>query len=350
MKIIEICQELTKEILTEQIFMNEPMSKHTTFKVGGNADIFVKVRNIKELMSVIKIAKKNDIHMTIIGNGSNILVKDKGIRGIVVKIEFDEINIKNAIENLENNNAIKNAEESNKEDKKENVIVTVGAGVKLAALAQELLKNSISGFEFASGIPGTIGGAVRMNAGAYGTEMKDIIISTKCLDLKRYNMIGERTNIDDIEVIEVVEKADEPEIVELTNEEQKFTYRDSVFSGKRYVILETKLKLTYGDKDKIKEKMDEYTKSRKEKQPDLPSAGSTFKRGDDFITAKLIDECGLKGYEIGGAKVSDKHAGFIVNTGDATAQNILDLIEYVKKVVFEKTGKLIKLEIEVLGD
>lgn len=350
MKIIEICQELTKEILTEQIFMNEPMSKHTTFKVGGNADIFVKVRNIKELMSVIKIAKKNDIHMTIIGNGSNILVKDKGIRGIVVKIEFDEINIKNAIENLENNNAIKNAEESNKEDKKENVIVTVGAGVKLAALAQELLKNSISGFEFASGIPGTIGGAVRMNAGAYGTEMKDIIISTKCLDLKRYNMIGERTNIDDIEVIEVVEKADEPEIVELTNEEQKFTYRDSVFSGKRYVILETKLKLTYDDKDKIKEKMDEYTKSRKEKQPDLPSAGSTFKRGEDFITAKLIDECGLKGYEIGGAKVSDKHAGFIVNTGDATAQNILDLIEYVKKVVFEKTGKLIILEIEVLGD
>ena len=350
MKIIEICQELTKEIPTEQIFMNEPMNKHTTFKVGGNADIFVKVRNIKELMSVIKIAKKNDIHMTIIGNGSNILVNDKGIRGIVVKIEFDEINIKNAIENLENNNAIKNAEESNKEDKKENVIVTVGAGVKLAALAQELLKNSISGFEFASGIPGTIGGAVRMNAGAYGTEMKDIIISTKCLDLKRYNMIGERTNIDDIEVIEVVEKADEPEIVELTNEEQKFTYRDSVFSGKRYVILETKLKLTYGDKDKIKEKMEEYTKSRKEKQPDLPSAGSTFKRGDDFITAKLIDECGLKGYEIGGAKVSDKHAGFIVNTGDATAQDILDLIEYVKKVVFEKTGKSIKLEIEVLGE
>ena len=347
LKIIEICQELTKEILTEQIFMNEPMNKHTTFKVGGNADIFVKVRNIKELMSVIKIAKKNDIHMTIIGNGSNILVKDKGIRGIVVKIEFNEINIENVAENLDKNNHFK---DTAKDYIKGDVIVTAGAGVKLAVLAQELLKNSISGFEFASGIPGTIGGAVRMNAGAYGAEMKDIVISTKCLDLKRYNRIGERTNIDDIEVIEVVEKADEPEIVELTNEEQKFTYRDSVFSGKRYVILETKLKLTYGDKDKIKEKMEEYTKSRKEKQPDLPSAGSTFKRGDDFITAKLIDECGLKGYEIGGAKVSDKHAGFIVNTGDATAQDILDLIEYVKKVVFEKTGKSIKLEIEVLGE
>lgn len=355
MKIIEICQELTKEIPTGQIFMNEPMNKHTTFKVGGSADIFVKVRNVKELISVIKIAKKNNIHMTIIGNGSNILVKDKGIRGIVVKIEFDEIKIENQkcinkeniINATENKNIINEKEEM---WNKQNVIVTVGAGVKLAALAQELLGNCISGFEFASGIPGTIGGAVRMNAGAYGTEMKDIIITTKCLDLKRYDMIGERTNIDDIEVIEVVEKANEPEIVELTNEEQNFGYRDSVFSGKRYVILETKLKLTYADKDKIKEKMAEYTKTRKDKQPDLPSAGSTFKRGEDFITAKLIDECGLKGYKIGGAKVSDKHAGFIVNSGDATAQDILDLIEHVKKVVFEKTGKLIKLEIEILGD
>ncbi len=329
MNIIEICQELTKEIPTNQVYMNEPMSKHTTFKVGGNADIFVKVTNIKELKHVIKVAKKNDIHMTIIGNGSNVLVKDKGIRGIVVKIEFDEIKI---------------------EKENDNAIVTVGAGVKLIALAQELLKNGISGFEFASGIPGTIGGAVKMNAGAHGTEIKDIIISTKCLDLKRYYKIEERTNIDDIEITEIVEKADEPDIVDLTNEEQEFTYRDSVFSNRRYIILETTLKLTYGDKDKIKEKMDKLLKNRKEKQPDLPSAGSTFKRGDDFITAKLIDECGLKGYEIRGAKVSEKHAGFIVNQGDATAQDILELIDYVKKVVYEKTGKTIKLEVEVLGE
>ena len=329
MNIIEICQELTKEIPTNQVYMNEPMSKHTTFKVGGNADIFIKVTNIKELKHVIKVAKKNDIHMTIIGNGSNVLVKDKGIRGIVVKIEFDEIKI---------------------EKENDNAIVTVGAGVKLIALAQELLKNGISGFEFASGIPGTIGGAVKMNAGAHGTEIKDIIISTKCLDLKRYYKIEERTNIDDIEITEIVEKADEPDIVDLTNEEQEFTYRDSVFSNRRYIILETTLKLTYGDKDKIKEKMDKLLKNRKEKQPDLPSAGSTFKRGDDFITAKLIDECGLKGYEIRGAKVSEKHAGFIVNQGDATAQDILELIDYVKKVVYEKTGKTIKLEVEVLGE
>lgn len=331
MKIIEICQELTKEIPVEQVYANEPMSKHTTFKVGGNADIFVKVKNIEELMFVINVAKRNSIHMTIMGNGSNILVKDRGIRGIVVKIEFDEIKIESNLEN-------------------EDVIVTAGAGVKLAALAQKFLKNAISGFEFASGIPGTIGGAVRMNAGAYGSEMKDIVVNTKCLDLKRYNMISERTNIDDIEVVEVVEKADEPEIINLTNEEQKFTYRDSIFSGKRYVILETTLKLKYGDRDEIKKKMDEYAISRKEKQPNLPSAGSTFKRGENFITAKLIDECGLKGYKVGGAMVSDKHAGFIVNTGDATAQDVLDLIQHVKDVVYENTGKLIKLEIEILGE
>ena len=327
LNILQICQELTKEVPSEQIYMNEPMSKHTTFKVGGNADIFIKVKNLEQLKFVIKVAKKNNIRITIIGNGSNLLVKDNGIRGIVAKIEFEDIKID-----------------------ADNAIVTVGAGVKLGLLAQELLKNELSGFEFASSIPGTIGGAVRMNAGAYGSEMKDIVISTKCLDLKRYNMLTQKTNIDDIEIEEYIEKSDEPEIVELNNDQQEFSYRDSVFSNKRYVILETKLKLQNGDKEEIKRKMDEFLKSRKEKQPNLPSAGSTFKRGDGYITAKLIDECGLKGYTIGGAQVSEKHAGFIVNTGDATAQNILDLIEHIKQVVYEKTGKLIKLEIEIIGD
>lgn len=327
MNILQICQELTKEVPSEQIYMNEPMSKHTTFKVGGNADIFIKVKNLEQLKFVIKVAKKNNIRITIIGNGSNLLVKDNGIRGIVAKIEFEDIKID-----------------------ADNAIVIVGAGVKLGLLAQELLKNELSGFEFASSIPGTIGGAVRMNAGAYGSEMKDIVISTKCLDLKRYNMLTQKTNIDDIEIEEYIEKSDEPEIVELNNDQQEFSYRDSVFSSKRYVILETKLKLQNGDKEEIKRKMDEFLKSRKEKQPNLPSAGSTFKRGDGYITAKLIDECGLKGYTIGGAQVSEKHAGFIVNTGDATAQNILDLIEHIKQVVYEKTGKLIKLEIEIIGD
>ena len=309
MDIKEACELLTKEIPKERVLFNEPMYKHTTFKVGGNADIFVIIKNTEELKFVIKISKNNNIHLTIIGNGSNVLVKDEGIRGIVAKVEIEDIDI------LENENE---------------VIVTAGAGVKLITLAYELLKRGISGFEFASGIPGTIGGAIKMNAGAYGTEMKDIVISTQCLDLQKFNT--------------------DEEIVEFTNEEQKFKYRDSIFSNRRYIILETKLKLKYDDENNIKEKMDKYLKSRKDSQPDLPSAGSTFKRGEDYITAKLIDECGLKGYRIGDAEVSDKHAGFIVNTGNASAQDILELIEHVKKVVFEKTGKCIKLEVEILGE
>ncbi len=329
LNILKTCQELTKEIPSEQIYVNEPMSKHTTFKVGGNADIFIKVKNIDEFKYIIKIAKKDNIHITIIGNGSNILVKDNGIRGIVAKIEFEDINI---------------------EDNDDRVLVSAGAGVKLAILANKLMKDGISGFEFASGIPGTVGGAIKMNAGAYGSEMKDIVVSTKCIDLKNYNMITKKSNIDDIEIEEFIEKKDEPDVIELNNEQQKFEYRNSIFSDKRYVILESTFLLERGNKEDIQEKMNEYMTQRKEKQPNLPSAGSTFKRGEDFITAKLIDECGLKGYTIGGAQVSEKHAGFIVNTGNATAQNILELIQYVKDTVFNKTGKVIKLEVEVLGE
>lgn len=329
MKVIEICNELTKVISPTRIYVNEPMKKYTSFKVGGNADLLIKVKDVKELMYTIKIADKYYLPVTVIGNGSNILVRDNGITGIVIKIEFDNIEI---------------------DRQRDFAIVTVGAGVKLMRLAQELLNEGISGFEFASGIPGTIGGAVKMNAGAYGTEMKDIVISTKCLDLNKNGKPTRKNNIDDIEITELGSNIDENNIVELNNKEQEFRYRNSIFSNKKYIILETKLKLPYRNKEEIKAKMEELNKSRKEKQPDLPSAGSTFKRGDDFITAKLIDECGLKGYTIGGAQVSEKHAGFIVNTGDATAQDIIDLIDYVKKVVYEKTGKTIELEVEILGE
>ncbi len=329
MKVIEICNELTKVISPTRIYVNEPMKKYTSFKVGGNADLLIKVKDVKELMYAIKIADKYYLPVTIIGNGSNILVRDNGITGIVIKIEFDNMEI---------------------DKQKDFAIVTVGAGVKLMKLAQLLLNEGISGFEFASGIPGTIGGAVKMNAGAYGTEMKDIVISTKCLELNKNSKPIRKNNIDDIEITEPGSNIDENNIIELNNKEQEFRYRNSIFSDKRYIVLETKLKLPYGNKEDIKAKMEELNKSRKEKQPDLPSAGSTFKRGDDFITAKLIDECGLKGYAIGGAQVSEKHAGFIVNTGDATAQDIIDLIDYVKKVVYEKTGKTIELEVEILGE
>ena len=210
------------------------------------------------------------------------------------------------------------------EDYSNNVYIRLESGVKLSKLAQILLKEEIEGFEFASGIPGTIGGAVRMNAGAYGKEMKDIVVETTCID-KNGN------------------------IFKFSNDEQKFAYRKSIFSNNNFIILDTTIILNYGLKEKIKEKMDEYALSRKEKQPlDMPSAGSTFKRGDGFITAKLIDECGLKGYKIGGAEVSKKHAGFIVNTGNATSKDVLELMDYIKKVVYKKTGNIIEPEIEII--
>lgn len=323
---------ITKEILPEQVLINEPMRKHTSFKIGGNADIFVKVKKIEELKTIIKIAKQQNIYLTIIGNGSNILVKDNGIRGIVVKIEFNEIEIK-------------------KEPLGSDYIVTVGAGVKLGELAQKLLKEEITGFEFAAGIPGTIGGAVRMNAGAYGHEMKDIIIETKCLNIEQYEKNITTTNIDDIEIVYEGQTKNAPEFMKLNNQQQEFSYRHSIFAEKKYIILETKLKLQKGNPEEIKQTMDEYMNSRKQKQPlTYPSAGSTFKRGEDYITAKLIDECGLKGYCIGDAQVSDLHAGFIINKGNATAQDVLQLIQYVQNIVYKKTGKKIELEVEILGE
>lgn len=189
-----------------------------------------------------------------------------------------------------------------------------------------LLKEEIEGFEFASGIPGTIGGAIRMNAGAHGKEFKDIVVETTYID---YN----------------------GNLHTISNNEHMFSYRHSRFFEDKNIIISSKIKLKYGNKQIIKAKMQEYLNYRKEKQPySMPSAGSTFKRGDDFITAKLIDDCGLKGFSIGDAEVSSKHAGFIVNKGKATAEDVLKLVEYVKKIVYEKTSKNIELEIEVIGD
>ena len=300
-----IVYHLRKKIDENNILLNEPMSKHTTFKIGGNADVFVKAKSTEQIQYILEISKENNIPIYIIGNGSNILVRDKGIRGIVLKIELEDINI------IENN---------------ENINVTVGAGVKLALLAQELKKKSITGLEFASGIPGTIGGAVRMNAGAYGFEMKDIVLETKYIDL-------------------------DGNICILRGNQHEFEYRKSFFSKNKYVIIETTLNLKKGNIEEIQSKMNEYLIKRKEKQPiGVPNAGSTFKRGNDFITAKLIDECGLKGYKLGDAEVSSKHAGFIVNTKNATAKDVRELINYVKQEVYKKFNKKIELEIEIIGE
>lgn len=300
----KIYELLTNEIKQGIVKIDEPMKKHTNFKIGGNADVFVIAKNIEEIKCVIKFSKENNIPLTILGNGSNVLVSDKGIRGIVLQIGLKEIKV----------------------EKHENALIEVDAGAMLGALAQILLKQSISGFEFAAGIPGSIGGAIRMNAGAYGGEMKDIV--------KNVTVLNEKG-----------------EINILTNEECEFSYRHSRFTNSKEIIIKATLELPFGNENEIKAKMDEYAQSRKEKQPlNLPSAGSTFKRGADFITAKLIDECGLKGYTSGNAQVSTLHAGFVVNLGNATAQDVLSVVSHVKQVVLEKTGKQIELEIELLGE
>lgn len=315
------------------------MKLHTSFKIGGIADIFVTANNIDEIKDILKFSKEYNVPLTIIGNGSNLLVKDNGIRGIVLKINIDFIKIeknvediecklkKNEIEELNSRcECMKVAEQQEEYNYNEEVIVNVGAGVKLGKLGVYLQKEGIEGFEFASGIPGTIGGAIRMNAGAYGYEFKDIVLET--------------TYIDKEGVIKTI-----------NNLSHNFQYRKSIFCENNNIILNSKLKLKYGDSIKIKEKMQELFASRKEKQPlEYPNAGSTFKRGKDFITAKLIDECGLKGYKINDAEVSEKHAGFIINKGNATAKDVLDLVEYVKRVVYEKTNKTIELEIEIIGE
>ena len=273
----EILENLEKIITKERIKQNEPMSKHTSFKIGGPAEFFIKIVSIEELQKILEFAKKEKIKITI----------------------------------------------KNKERNK--VEITTDDAVPIGMLAQKLLKQEITGFEEISGIPGTIGGAILMNAGAHGKEMKDIITEITAID---YN----------------------GQLHTFTNEQAEFTYRNSIFSSGKYIILQAKMMLEKGNTKDIKAKMDEYAQYRKDKQPiEYPSAGSTFKRGNNFITAKLIDEAGLKGYSIGGAKISEKHAGFIINTGGATAQNVLDLAKYVTDKVYEKFGKKIEFEIKVLG-
>ena len=300
MKIKEIIEN--SNLKEDDVLYNEEMSKHTSFKIGGTAECYIKINNTQDLQEVLKIANENNVPLTIIGNGTNILVKDNGIKGIVAKINIKNIKIE------------------------ENEKVVVGAGNTLAEIAQILKKNDLTGFEELSGIPGTIGGAIRMNAGAHGKEIKDVLISATAVDYQG-------------------------NIRKFENKDMQFEYRNSFFSKEKYIILEAEIQLENGNKEEIASKMQEYANWRREKQPlEYPNAGSTFKRGEDFITAALIDQCGLKGYTVGDAEISTKHAGFIVNKGNAKASEVLELIEIAKKEVFEKFGKEIKLEIEVIGE
>ena len=302
---MDIEKELQEVINKKNIFKDEPMSKHTSFKIGGNADYFIKITSIEELKDLFKISKKHNMPITLVGNGTNLLVKDGGIRGFVIKIDMNNFKIKRTTKYVE---------------------ITVESGMTLAALANIALKEEITGLEFLSGIPGTIGGALRMNAGAYGGEMKDIVVKTRYMTY-------------------------DGKVKTMTLPEHKFEYRNSVFSKMNVIILDTTIRLSKGNKKEIDAKMKEFAASRKEKQPlEYPNAGSTFKRKEGVITAQLIDQAGLKGYSVGDAEVSTKHAGFIINKGKATAKDVLDLVEHIKKTIREKNNLDIELEIIVLGE
>ncbi len=285
-----------------EIKKNELMKNHTSFKIGGPADEFCEATSAKDVIELISYAKGKGIPYTVIGNGSNLLVADKGIRGLVIKLSggFDKAEV--------TGNTIK-----------------CEAGILLSKLASIAKKNSLTGVEFASGIPGTLGGAVYMNAGAYGGEMKDVVKSVTYLENE--------------------------EVKTATSDMLDFGYRKSMFSGKDMIILSVELELEKGDIDEITAKMEDFKERRTSKQPlSMPSAGSTFKRPQGYFAGKLIEDSGLKGFAIGGAMVSEKHSGFVINTGDAKAQDVIDLIEHIKKTVFEKFGVRLETEVKTLGE
>ena len=288
---------------SDNVRLHEPMKKHTTFRIGGPADYYLCPHSTEELQKILQICRENKLEFFILGNGSNLLVSDKGYRGVVIQLW-------------------KNFSDIETEDN----TITVKAGALLSKVAAEALEESLTGMEFASGIPGTMGGAVMMNAGAYGGEMKDIIR-------------------------EVTVLTREGELLTLSKEEMNFGYRTSVVKEKGYVVISAELQLRKGDREEIRKVMDELKERRVTKQPlDMPSAGSTLKRPEGYFAGKLIMDAGLRGFSVGGAQISEKHCGFVVNKGDATAADVLGLIGEVQKRVQEKFGVALEPEVKFLGE
>ncbi|MBP3663810.1 MAG: UDP-N-acetylmuramate dehydrogenase [Tyzzerella sp.] len=287
----------------KRIYTDEPMKKHTTFRVGGNADFFVVPKTIDEVKRVVMLCMEQDMPYYVLGNGSNLLVGDKGYRGVVIQI-YKEMN---------------------------NIIVEghkmrVQAGALLSKIGCVALEAGLTGFEFAAGIPGTVGGAVVMNAGAYGGEMKDVL-----------------------EEVTVLTK--EGEVLTLSKEELDMGYRTSVVAKREYIVLEAIVVLELGDRDAIKARMDELKVQRTTKQPlEFPSAGSTFKRPEGYFAGKLIQDAGLRGFQVGGAQVSEKHCGFVINNGNATAADIVELMNQVSERVKDKFGVELEPEVKRLGE
>lgn len=297
-----VAEKIKAIVGEDNVFLNEPMCNHISFKVGGPADILVMPRNYSDVQELIKICNKTEIPYYIMGNGSNLLVKDGGIRGVVIKLS--PLNIIEVTDNK----------------------IVAQSGALLSDVSEAALNNSLTGFEFACGIPGCVGGAVAMNAGAYIGEIKDVIESTLVVDK-------------------------EGNIKRLAAEELELSYRNSIILKEGYVVLEATFKLDFGNYDAIKAKIDDLQSRRREKQPlEYPSAGSTFKRPVGYYAGKLIEDSNLKGVSIGGAQVSTKHSGFIINKGNATAKDILDLIKHVQDTVYEKFAVELHTEVRIVGE
>ena len=298
----EIVTRLINITGKDNVRINEPMKNHTTFKIGGPAQYYVTPESVTQIQEVVSLCRDMNIPLHVIGNGSNILVGDDGVDGVVLALfnTFSDYEIKDNM-------------------------ITAQAGMSLIKLAVIALREGLTGLEFASGIPGSVGGAVYMNAGAYDGQMKDVVTSVTVLDEAGNIRILGRDELD-------------------------MGYRTSAVAKNNMIVLQVVIELKYGDKEQIKARMNQLSELRKQKQPlEYPSAGSTFKRPEGYFAGKLIADAGLKGYSIGGAAVSEKHAGFVVNMGGATAKDVVELTDYIKKRIIEQFGVTLELEIKKIG-
>ncbi len=296
-------EKVTGVLKAEQVLLDEPMKKHTTFRIGGPADYFLVPENKEEVQKITALCREEGVPYYIIGNGSNLLVSDKGYRGAVIQIYkgMGSVNVRGNI-------------------------LKAQAGASLSKIANEALREGLTGFEFAAGIPGTLGGACVMNAGAYGGEMKDVLLSVTVL-------------------------TKEGEILVIPREEMELGYRTSIVAKKGYLVLEAEIELLKGEAEKIKNRMEELKDKRVTKQPlEYPSAGSTFKRPEGYFAGKLIEDTGLRGFRVGDAKVSEKHCGFVINCREATAEEVDELIRQVSDRVYEKFGVRLEPEVKRLGE
>ena len=299
----DIKQKFCRALGEEQVLFEEPMKRHTTFRIGGPAEVFVMPKTIEQVKTAVRICREEDLDWFVLGNGSNLLVSDQGYRGVIIQMDRNIGQV--TVEGTE---------------------IHAAAGALLSSIASAARKASLTGFEFAGGIPGTLGGAVVMNAGAYGGELKDVLKEVTVMDR-------------------------DGEIRIIPADELEMGYRTSIIKTAGYLVLSAVVSLEEGDGEAILNRTRELNEKRSEKQPlEYPSAGSTFKRPEGYFAGKLIMDSGLRGYTVGGAMVSEKHCGFVINKGGATASDVCELMNHVTEVVREKFGVTLEPEVKFLGE